>query len=205
MLFGVASLTLLALPLLLTAGVAEAQVHWDASAEAGLMKRFATGGDARAPEPGFGPSLELQGHVALVPMIRIGAYLASDLSPAGAEGPRFFWAGGLHVRVSPPLLAWPWRTWVFAGFGHAYTRDLSAGLPGGLFDVPVGLGLGRKLTRRWMVFTELGARLGFAFDGPMYDPAAATILGLGGPPGSRPFVGRDVFALSLSMGLSLDE
>lgn len=173
-----------ALVALLTGGTASAQVHWDASAKAGVTDRFETGGDAGAASPRPGPSLELQGHVALLPMIRVGAYLAADLSPAvgrgaAADGPRAFAQTGAHLRVSPPFVPWPWRTWLFAGVGYGYARDLATGLGGGMLDVPVGLGLGRKLTRPWMLFTELGARFGA--------------------------VGKDAFALSFSVGLSLEE
>jgi hypothetical protein len=191
---------------LLASRLAGAQVHWDAAAEAGVTKRFQAGGEAGAPTPGVGPSLELQGHVALLPMIRVGAYLGTDLSPAvgrGAtsDGPRAFVESGLHVRVSPPLVPWPWRTWLFAGFGYAEGHDLATRLSGGMLDVPLGLGVGRKVTPRWWLFSELGARFGFAFQGALYDAERAGIAGQGG---SIPYAGKDVFALSLSVGLSLD-
>jgi hypothetical protein len=179
----------LVLILLATATPARAQVHWDAGAQAGVMKRFAEGSGAGA---GFGPMVQLQGHVALLPMVRLGAYLSTDLSPIDDGGPRTFWEGGIHLRVSPPLLAYPWRTWVFAGFGYAYAYDLGARLHGGQLDVPVGLGVGRKLSPAVLLFSELGARFGFAFDGAMYDQG-----------GSSP--GKDPVALSLSVGLSLEE
>lgn len=182
------------LVLLGRASAALAQVHWDAGAQVGVMKRFTTGGAADAPSPGFGPALELQGHVALLPMLRLGGYLGTDLSPldgGDAGGPRTFWDGGLHLRLSPPLLPYPWRTWVYAGFGYAFAYDLGTHLSGGLLEAPVGLGLGRKLTREWTVFTELGARFGFGFYGGMYDAAGAP--------------GKDPVALSLSVGLSLEE
>jgi hypothetical protein len=169
------------------------------------MKRFATGGASGAPTPGFGPSLELQGHVALVPMVRLGAYLSTDLSPVSTdgEGPRTFWEGGLHVRVSPPLVAWPWRVWLFTGFGYAITYDVGTHLSGGMLDVPVGLGLGRKLTRHTLLFTELGARFGFGFSGPMYTSGSAPARSEAG--GGTAYVGNDAVALSLSVGLSLEE
>jgi len=196
---------LLSLP---TGGAANAQVHWDASAKAGVMKRIETGGAAGAPTPTPGPSLELLGHVALLPMVRGGAYLATDLSPAvgrgaTADGPRTFGAAGLHVRVSPPLLAWPWRTWLFAGFGYAYAHDLATRFSGGMLDVPAGLGLARKLTPRRLLFAELGARFGAAFHGAMYEPERG--VGVGSSSVSSTYAGRDAFAVSLSVGLSLEE
>ena len=163
-----------------------------------MTKRFTTGGDHGAPAPEVGPSVEVQGHVALVPMVRLGAYLATDLTPVSTGGPRAFWEGGLHVRLPPPLAPWPWRSWLFSGFGYAYADDLGAHLPGGMLAIPVGLGLGRKVSRRVLLFTELGAHFGFGFYGRMYDRAAVEKLG-------GAYVGQDTFALSLSVGLSLEE
>ena len=191
-----------------TSHLAAAQVHWDTGAQAGVTKRFVAGGDAGAPAPGFGPSIELQGHVALVPMVRVGAYLGTDLSPAAPEGLRTFWDGGLHVRLSPPLLPWPWRTWLFTGFGYSFAEDLGDHLPGGLLEVPVGLGIGRKVSRHSLLFVELGGRIGFGFYGRMYDRSAVESSGMAAESGetrSGAYVGKDTFALSLSVGLSLEE
>jgi len=192
---------------LATGRTAGAQVRWDAGAEAGIMKRVETGGGAGAPTAGLGPSVELQGHVALLPMIRLGAYMTTDLAPAvgggvTADGPRTFAEAGLQVRGTPPLLPWPWRTWLFAGFGDGYAHDLGTRLSGGMLDVPVGLGLGRKLTPSWLLFIELGARFGLAFHGSMYEADRASLLQGGG---SSTYDGKDAFALSLSVGLSLDK
>jgi hypothetical protein len=188
-----------------TSHVASAQVHWDAGAQAGVTKRFAAGGDAGAPSPGFGPSLELQGHVALLPMVRLGVYLGTDLSPAAPDGLRTFWDGGLHLRLTPPLAPWPWRTWLFTGFGYAFADDLGPGLPGGMLEVPVGLGLGRKVGSHALFFVELGARIGFGFYGRMYDRSAVETSGESGQSPGSAYVGQDTFALSLSVGLSLEE
>jgi hypothetical protein len=179
---------------------ASAQVHWDAGAEAGVTKRFTAGGEG-APAPGLGPSLELTGHVALLPMVRLGVYLGSDLSPAAPDGLRSFWDGGLHLRLSPPLVPWPWRTWLATGFGYAFADNLGSHAPGGMLEVPVGLGVGRKVSRHAMLFVELGGRVGFGFYGRMYDRAATETAGE--TPGA--YVGKDTFALSLSVGLSLEE
>jgi hypothetical protein len=211
-----------ALVALLGASAARAQVHWDVGAEAGIMKRFTTGADVAAPDPGFGPLVQLQGHVALVPMVRIGAYAAADLSPATDIGARTFYEGGLHLKVTPPLLSAPWRAWAFAGFGYAYTVAASYHAPvtlptgttnvlfgstyGGMLDVPVGVGLGTKpagLLSPWLVFAELGGRLGVGFYGPMYDDGAAGTAG--SVVAVAPFMGKDSFALTLSVGISLEQ
>jgi hypothetical protein len=176
---------------------ASAQVHWDVGAQAGAMKRFSTGGDAGAPSPDVGPTFGLQGHVALVPMVRAGLYAEQDVSPQADAGPRTFWAGGLHFRVTPPLLASPWRLWIFVGAGvaHAYSKEVHA--DGGFLDLPAGVGLGSKLGTHWLVFAELGARFGALFYGGMYDRATARSEGV-------PYVGQDSFALGATVGLSLE-
>jgi hypothetical protein len=213
---------LAALAALLCAGAARAQVHWDLGADVGAMKRFTTGSEAGAPNPGFGPVFELQGHVALVPMLRVGAYFTQDISPASKVGTRTFWEGGLHLKATPPILSAPWRAWVFAGFGYAYTYAASFRAPvtmttgttnvlfggayGGMLDVPLGVALGYRLRgalSSWMAFVQLGGRLGVGFYGPMYDDGAAGIAA--GTVAVAPFMGKDSFALTLSVGLSLEQ
>jgi hypothetical protein len=212
----------LALFALLAAPAARAQVHWDVGASAGAMKRFTTGSDVAAPDPGFGAVAQLQAHVALVPMVRVGAYAAADWSPASGIGARTFYEGGLHLKVTPPLLSAPWRAWAFAGFGYAYTYAASYRAPvtvgttttdvlfggtyGGMLDVPLGVGLGYRPARAgvpWLVFAELGGRLGVGFYGPMYDDGATGTAA--GFVAVAPFIGKDSFALSLSVGLSLEQ
>ena len=204
---GLAATLALALP-----GSAAAQVRWDLGAEAGVAKRFTSGAPPGSPSPGFGPRLELQAHLALLPMVRLGLYAAEDLSPV-PDRPRSFTAGGLHLRFSPPLLPAGWRTWVFAGFGFVYGDDTGAHLTGQLFEVPAGLGLGRKLTPRTLLFVELGARPAFGFYGRMYEaagPASSGAAGAAGTTSSAPesagvSLGHDAVALTVSVGLSLDE
>jgi hypothetical protein len=178
---------------------AHAQLRWDAGVQAGVTKRFTSGGDAAAPAPGFGPTFGVQGHVALVPMVRLGLYLDGELSPASPESPRTFWAGGLHTRITPPLLGGAWRLWLYAGAGYAYTYSVELHAPGGMVDLPVGLGVGRKINGTWLVYAELGTRFGLGFQGSMYArPSAAA-------PSASPFLGQDSFALSASVGISLEQ
>lgn len=158
-----------------------------------MTKRFTTGGDAGAPQPGLGPSFGLQGHVALLPMVRAGLYAEQDVSPASDAGPRMFWAGGVHVRATPPLLPSPWRAWVFAGAGVAYAYSKAVHAAGALMDVPLGVGLGSKLGGHLLLFGEVGARWGLLFQGAMYDAAGAP---------AAQYLGRDSFALTASLGLS---
>jgi hypothetical protein len=174
---------------LVTAGPVRAQVNWDVGAEAGAMKRFTT--SSQTSQPGFGPAFELQGHVALIPMLRVGLYAAQDISPMSGWPARQFYGGGLHMKLTPPLLSSPWRTYLFAGFGAEYVRqDAQQGSDGTLLEVPAGLGLALKVRAPWEVFAELAGRAGVAFLGGVYD---------GG------ITGKDSFAVSLSVGVSLSD
>jgi hypothetical protein len=143
-------------------------------------------------------------------MLRIGAYGTQDISPAPGIGPRFFWEGGLHLKATPPLLAAPWRAWAFAGVGYASAVAKSypafQGVTGGFLDIPVGVALGYRLQPHgaWLAFAQLGARIGAAFSGRMYEQGAPAAQP-SGTPLTAPFVGKDSFALTLCVGLSLEQ
>jgi hypothetical protein len=188
---------------------ADAQVRWDAGAELGATDRVTTGRDsiARAPTPG--PSGELHAHVALVPMVRIGAYLSFDVSPVPGLPAREMAEGGIRAKLSPPLFSGPWRGWAFLGLGYARayepshdvtvpgaapTTQMLAGAGGGILDLPVGVGIGYRLRRPWEIFAELAGRIGLAFEGALYARSEG-----------EPYEGQDSFAVSLSVGVSWDE
>ncbi len=186
----------------LVAPSASAQVHWDVGAQVGVMQRVRTGSGASVPGPIPGPVGELHAHVAVVPMLRIGPYVAHDISPvapSAAVPARQITEGGLRAKVTPPFLGGRWRSWALLGLGyaHAYQPGYSAGgtpvsgLEGGILSLPLGVGVGYRVRGPhdpWEITGELGCRLGLAFVGPMYS----------GAPG-------DSFALSVSLGVSLDE
>ena len=44
-------------------------------------------------QPSFGPAILLAGHIALVPLVRIGAYATHDISPIEAQPARRLYAG----------------------------------------------------------------------------------------------------------------
>jgi len=171
---------------------AVAQVHWDVGAELGAMDRLATGRDATVRAPTPGPAAELHGHVALVPMVRVGAYVSEDISPRPGIPARETTEVGLRGKLSPPLLSGPWRSWIFLGIGYA--RAYVAVVEGGVIDLPLGAGIGYRLRRPWQIFAELEGRVGLGFSGPLY----ARVEG-------EPYEGKDSFAVSLSVGVSLDE
>ncbi len=204
----------------LQAAPAAAQVNKDLGLSVGAMKRFTTG--AETSDEGFGPVAQLQAHVALFPMIRAGLYVAYDHNSIPNAGQRNYVTGGLHLKLTPPLLSSPWKLYFAAGFGGGYAEaDSYVGptgasppttpygqLTGGLLEVPLAIGLARKLSGPWELFVELGGRFGVAFFGGIYDTentaqASTTIPNSQLP--SAGYTGQDSFALSLSVGVSLSD
>jgi hypothetical protein len=165
---------------------ARAQVHWDLGAQAGVTDRIALGPAlARTPGPGG----EIHAHVAVYPMVRVGPYAAFDLSPLSGRPDRRIYVGGVRIKITPPWLAAPWRAWGFLGLGVAYAltpsspsfRAAWAVMP----ELPVGVGLSHKLHGPWDLCAELGARW----------------IGALGP--APAYIGNDLLAVSLSVGVSL--
>jgi hypothetical protein len=174
---------------LATVSGAGAQVHWDVTAQAGATDRIA-GGSAPARAPG--PSGEIHGHVAVYPMLRIGPYAAFDLSPASGLPDRQIYAAGLRIKATPPWLLAPWHAWGFLGFGLAYAyAPSSQSFPATSTttpEVPFGAGLAYRLHGPWDLSAELGARWNLGGLGIARAPV---------------FVGDDLLAVSLSVGVSL--
>jgi hypothetical protein len=206
-----------------------AQVHWDGAVEAGANKRFATSRPRGGDDFGVGPVIGLQGHVALLPMLRLGAYARAEISPSGEPEARRIYAGGLRVKFSPP---WPaprsaLHLWVFAGVGYAGvyapsydttlhlvpsggtapepTRVFVPGAGGGFVEVPFGVGGAWRFRKPWQLTAELAARAGFGFSGSVYDadgrPAIAP--NAAALPAIGP-AGNDGFALGLTVGVGFD-
>jgi hypothetical protein len=151
---------------------------------------------------------ELHAHVALLPMLRLGAYVSHDvvLGPVDRQTTEL----GLRAKVTPPVLAAPWRGWAFLGFGYARSYRpshwldqgaLGSGLVGGaegeIGDALFGVGIGTRFRAPWVLYAELAGRVGLAFSGALYDRTACSCL-------RDPYPGHDSFAGSLSVGLSLD-
>jgi hypothetical protein len=139
-------------------------------------------------------------------MVRIGAHVAFDLAPFDAIPPESTLEGGVQLKFAPPWLATPWRAWAEAGLGYGWAHERGyrsapgavPGASGGVFDVPLGVALAYRAGRGLEPFVELGARFGVGFAGPLYAPPGAS-------DGSSPFLGRDVVALSLSLGLNSNQ
>jgi hypothetical protein len=222
----------LALPLVLAASHAQAQLHADASAELGFMKRDLQHRPSGNPRAGFGPAGQLTAHIALMPLVRVGAYLGHDISPfeddstvgaARSPSARDITWGGLRAKLMSPWPRGDARVWLFVGFGYAgvYQRSTTttAGFPGpggavsvqrvvhgaggGFFEVPFGFGASYKLRKPWQLCAELGARAGFGHSGSVYEaPGPRTTTESG--EGHVPPAGIDRFAIGMTFGILLD-
>jgi hypothetical protein len=190
---------------------AGAQLRWDFGGEVGVLEQLKSGRAPHAlqdPSELPGPVAELHGDVALVPMVRIGAHVTFDLAPLGGLPVERMLEGGAQLKLAPPLLAHPWRTWAEVGLGYAWAREPGypsipslapvEGSSGGVFVVPIGVALGYRAGRGLEPFVELGARFGVGFAGALYTPPYPCTC-------SSPFLGRDVVALYLSLGVNSNQ
>jgi hypothetical protein len=217
------AVTLIVLGTLLFPAGAYAQLHWDTAVQAGAMKRFLSSRDSGVPDAGLGPVFQLEGHIAIFPLLRAGAYVTHDISPVDGISARQISSVGLHLRLGSPWPRDPWRTWAFAGLGYAGTyapsyhtslrlssdptqpaTDASVqGAGGGFFEVPLGVGVAYRLRKPWELMAELGTRLGFGFSGSVYTSGAVAF-----PSGnaSQQIVpsGNDSFAILLTVGIGLE-
>jgi hypothetical protein len=221
-----ASIATAALALLLPRE-ASAQVHWDASAEVGLMKRFLAARPTGSHDDAtLGPIGQIEAHVALLPLIHVGGYFGHDISPlSGDAAARDITFGGLRVKGVIPWLRGSVRTWVFAGFGYAgvYARSFHTtfaipdglggtaprdvrveGAGGSFFEVPFGVGGSYKLYRPWELCAELGLRTGFGHMGSVYGENGPQVTVPGGPGQNAAPAGLDRFGLGLTIGVLVD-
>ena len=199
---------LLALP-----RAAHAQIHWDASAQVGVMKRVLTSRPAGGENAGFGPVAQLTGHLALLPLVRVGGYFGHDISPVGGErSARDLTWGGLRAKLMSPWPRGALRAWLFFGFGYAgvYARSTSTpgavvhGAGGSYFEVPFGFGASYKLRKPWELCAELGMRAGFGHRGSTYEAPGPTRSSAGQADEHVPPAGTDRFAIGLTVGVLLD-
>ncbi len=157
---------------------AHAQVHWDASAHAGGLKRWLANRPDGAPDATFGAQAQLAAHVALLPLVRVGGYGTFDVTRAG-DVTRFVYGGGPRAKIYAPLGPGSPRLWLFAGLGVlGVSTSTAAG--GRFFEVPIGLGGSRKVWGPYSLMAELGVRIGVAHAGSLYDRGVdAWAVGLG--------------------------
>ena len=186
----------------LVAPPAAAQLHWDASAQAGVMKRVLGDRPTGRPDAGFGPVAQLTGHVALFPLVRVGGYLGHDISPMGGDlSARDLTWGGVRAKLISPWPRGAFRAWLFAGFGveGVYARSTARpgvrveGAGGHFFEVPFGLGSSYTFRKPFALCAELGMRAGFGHKGSAYGPSLPLVA-----------PGVDRFAMGLTVGFMLD-
>ncbi len=204
---------LVAASLLFTASAAHAQLHWDASAQAGVMRRVLTNQPTGGEDAGFGPAGQLTAHLALFPLIRLGAYLGHDISPLGGDlSARDLTWGGIRAKIMSPWPRGSVRTWLFVGFGYTgvYARSTSTsaglidGAGGGFFEVPFGLGASYTFRKPFALCAELGMRSGFGHSGSAYEDPGPRLRRPGLPDGNALPNGTDRFAIGLTVGIQVD-
>jgi hypothetical protein len=149
------------------------------------VQRFLTARPAGSPGLEPGPMLELSGHVAVLPLLRAGAYVSFDLATIGGEDSREILSAGFSGRLFSPWPRGAWRAWLALGFGYdAGHAPAFAGVPatsGGFFEVPLGIGALVRLSPGFELLGEAGARIGFGFSGSEYNrepPAGNDTLGV---------------------------
>ncbi|MDB4943373.1 MAG: hypothetical protein JWP97_2907 [Labilithrix sp.] len=181
--------------LLVAPSAARAQLHVDGSAQVGVMQRFLRGGPAGEPGAHLGPAAQLTAHVALFPLVRVGAYVGHDISPmGGSRSARDLTWAGVRAKVMAPWPRGATRAYLFTGFGYdgVYARSSREGGvlrdgAGGFFEVPLGLGVNYTFYKPFALLAEVGGKVGFGEHGSAYEGA-----------------GADRFALGLTVGLMID-
>jgi hypothetical protein len=200
---------------LLLARSGEAQLHADVDLEGGASAHVLSGHAG----PDFGPQFVLSGRLAVLPLLRAGLYVSHDSSFVSGADVREITSLGLSVRLFSPWPRGTLRTWLATGVGYSlanapsYTTngavtgktpvpELVSSAAGGYVEVPVGLGASIRLSRRFELVGDVGARFGFAFTGNLYGPGP-TATASGPPPHPFP-AGDDVVALFLVVGAAFE-
>jgi hypothetical protein len=216
----------LAVALVLGSASASAQLRGDIGAYGGVSQRVlspATGGGA-LPGPQFG----LEGHVALFPLLRIGAYVHGELAPTNNQvASKELLAVGARIKVVPPWPRGDWRMWVALGVGYvgayspAYTQSLTLqpinggtptttklsvdGAGGGFLELPISVGVAYRRLKPFMIFAELTGRIGLAFSGSLYGGTGGRgAKDDAGAPSAIASDGKDVFGAGLALGIGFD-
>lgn len=166
---------------------ASAQVHYDLGALASFQQRFLIDAPAGRSLAAEGGGLTLDGHVAVFPLLRVGAWVTGEASkPLDSSAPRAILSGGVRLKIVSPWPRGAWRVWLATGFG--YDGVITDGAGGGFFEVPAILGASHRLRKPFVFLMELGGRFGFGFWGSYYDGRAGT----------------DTVSIALSLGVGID-
>jgi len=179
------------LVVVLVAAPARAQIRYDLGALATFQQRFLASTQPGASSVAEGGGLTLDGHIAIFPLLRVGAWVTGEVSEpiggsaAGGGATRELVSTGLRVKMVPPWPRGVWRAWFATGFGVTGVITDEAG--GGFFEVPIILGASYRIRKPVVFLMELGARLGFGFWGSYYMSG-----------------GTDVVSVALSLGIGVD-
>lgn len=161
-------------------------MHYDLGALGGFSQRFV------AKNPAEGGALVIDGHVAVIPLVRVGAWASAEISAPVASNPsdsalRGIFSGGARVKIVPPWPRGAWRAWLATGFGvDGLVTERDGG--GGFFEVPAIIGASYRIRKPFVFLMELGAHVGFGFWGSYYATHADA----------------DVIAIALSLGFGVD-
>jgi hypothetical protein len=200
-------------------------VHADVDLEAGASAHFLSSrpsalGPVQGESPDAGPTFVLSGHVAVLPLLRGGAYVSHDFSPISGADLREITGFGFSLRLFSPWPRGALRLWLGGGLGYSvayapgYTvttrsagptpvTELVSGTAGGYFEAPVGLGGSMRLSPSFELIGDMGVRIGFGFTGSMYN-RGPTVSTSGLPTVGAPAAGDDVAAVFLCLGAAFE-
>ncbi|MBK6692663.1 MAG: hypothetical protein IPG50_10710 [Myxococcales bacterium] len=175
----------------------------------GASKRFLT---SAFVQPRVGPAAQLVGHIALLPLLRLGAYGGYEVSPVGDGPARRIVSLGVRGKVDAPWGSRVLHGYAFVGGGFASVYGPSAtvtlrsagigggapvtesatlpGASGALLEIPLGVGLAVRLRRPWELLFELSGQGLFRFGRRSLRRAHCDVTGSGtadlGPHRQRP-------------------
>jgi hypothetical protein len=214
----------LTLGVLLVSSTAYAQIHWDASVHGGASERVLTSANGVPTSTALpGPAFGVQGHIALIPFVRVGLYGSFEMSSIdGVHAPaRNFYAVGGEGKILSPWPRGNLRIFATLGFGYVgvYAPSYStmfkiAGSPvaiavdgsgGGFAEIPFGIGASYKLRGPLTVHAELLTRFGMGFWGTLYgENGGRNARDPSGSPLSLAPYGYDFLSVGLVVGVGLD-
>jgi hypothetical protein len=205
---------------------AAAQVRWDASGSVGPSGRFLVSRGPGSDDAGVGGRLELKGHVAVMPFLRLGAGTYAELSPQGDAGARRMFGVGLRAKILLPLSVQRFRFFMGTGANYvgvmapSFETELFAasgtGVLGGpaikqkveiaeaggsFFEIPLLFATTYKVTPELQLLGELGGSVGFLSSGSYYDENGRAFRTELGAINTVAPAGYDRFALFLSVGI----
>jgi hypothetical protein len=145
---------------------ASAQLRWDVEAQGGLQRHALTSKPPGTSDADVGPLVEASGHVALIPLLRVGLYGAYQSGRVPSQATTQLFSSGLDLRL---LFPWPrgdYRVYARAAIGegvmYAPAHPPVAAASGSFTEVPVALGFAYRVHAPLWLTAETGARFGFA-------------------------------------------